>query len=60
MSKMASQKPFGHLQPKLWANERSGIKLAVWLPTTKSRESTRSRHLQKECGMVLESSQREI
>jgi len=41
MSEMASHEPFGHLQPKLWAKKRSGIKLAVWLPTTKSRESTR-------------------
>jgi hypothetical protein len=40
MSKMASHEPFGHLQPKLWAKEGPGIKLAVWLPTTKSREST--------------------
>jgi hypothetical protein len=41
---MASHWSFGHLQPKLWAKEGSGIKLAVWLPTTKSRESTSSRH----------------
>jgi hypothetical protein len=30
MSKMASHEPFGHLQPKLWAKERSGVKLAIW------------------------------
>jgi hypothetical protein len=42
ISKMASHWPFGHLQPKLWAKE--GVKLAVWLPTTKSQESTSSRH----------------
>jgi hypothetical protein len=35
MSKMASHEPFGHLQPKLWAKEGPGVKLAVWLPTTK-------------------------
>jgi hypothetical protein len=40
---MASHWPFGHLQPKLWAKEGPGVKLAVWLPTTKSRESTSSR-----------------
>jgi len=40
MPKMASHVPFGHLQLKLWAKEGSGVKLAVWLPTTKSREST--------------------
>jgi hypothetical protein len=29
ISKMASHWPFGHLQPKLWAKEGSGVKLAV-------------------------------
>jgi hypothetical protein len=42
MSKMASHWSCGHLQPKLWAKEGPGVKLAIWLPTTKSRESTRS------------------
>jgi hypothetical protein len=32
--------PFGHLRHKLWPKERPGIKLAFWLPTTKSQEST--------------------
>jgi hypothetical protein len=36
---MPSHWQFGHLQPKLWAKEGPGVKLAVWLPTTKSRES---------------------
>jgi hypothetical protein len=40
---MASHEPFGHLQPKLWAKEGPRVKLAVWLPTTKSQESTRIR-----------------
>jgi len=31
--------------PKLWAKEGSGVKLAVWLLTTKSQESTSSRSL---------------
>jgi hypothetical protein len=57
---MASHEPFGHLQPKLWAKEGPGVKLAVWLPTTKSWESTSSRRLQKECDGELESSQREL
>jgi hypothetical protein len=35
---MASHWPFGHFQPKLWAKEGPGVKLALWLPTTKSRE----------------------
>jgi hypothetical protein len=29
MSKVASHWPFGHLQPKLWAKEGPGVKLAV-------------------------------
>jgi len=40
MSKMALHEPFGHLQHKLWSKERLGVKLAIWLPTTKSWEST--------------------
>jgi hypothetical protein len=60
MSKLASHWPFGHLQPKLWAKERSGVKLAIWLPTTKSRESTSFRHLQQECDTTLESFQWEL
>jgi hypothetical protein len=60
MSKMASHEPFGHPQPKLWAKEWPGVKLAIWLPTTKSRESTSSRRLQQECDMALEISWREL
>jgi hypothetical protein len=52
---MASHWSFGHLQPKLWAKEGPGVKLAVWLPTTKSRESTRSRRALGECNMALKS-----
>jgi hypothetical protein len=64
MPKMASHVRFGHLQFKLWAKEGPGVKLAVWLavwlPTTKSRESTSSRYLLKECNMALESSRGEL
>jgi len=52
---MASHKPFGHLQHKLWLKEGPGIKLAIWLPTTKSQESTRSQCVQVECNTTLES-----
>jgi hypothetical protein len=58
ISKMASNWSFGHLQPKLWAKEGPGVKLAVWLPTTKSRESTSSRHQIWACDMALERSRR--
>jgi hypothetical protein len=53
---MASHESFGHLQPKLWAKEGPGVKLAIWLLTTKSRESTCSRRALRECDMTLESS----
>jgi hypothetical protein len=58
--KWPHNEPFGHLQPKLWAKKGLGIKLAIWLPTTKSQESTRFRRLKEEWDMALESSQREI
>jgi hypothetical protein len=51
---MASHWPFGHMQPKLWAKEGPGVKLAVWLPATKSRESTSSRDPIWECDTSLE------
>jgi hypothetical protein len=38
MSEMGSHDPFGHLKHKLWPKEGLGVKLAIWLPTTKSRE----------------------
>jgi len=60
MSKMASHEPFGHLQHKLWSKEGPGVKLAVWLPTTKSRESTRFQCVQVKCDTLLESSRGEL
>jgi len=60
MSKMASHEPFGHLQCKLWSKERPGVKLAVWLPTTKSRESTRFRCVQVNCNTSLQSFRGEL
>jgi len=53
---MASHEPFGHMQHELWSKEGPGVKLAVWFPTTKSRESTRSRCVQVECNTLLENS----
>jgi hypothetical protein len=55
---MPSHWQFGHLQPKLWAKEGSGVKLAVWLPTTKSRESTSFRRPIWMCNTALERSRR--
>jgi hypothetical protein len=57
---MPSHWKFGHLQPKLWAKEGPGVKLAVWLPTTKSRESTSSRRPIWVCDMALERSRQGI
>jgi hypothetical protein len=53
---MGLHEPFGHLQHKLWQKERLGVKLAIWLPTTKSRESPRPWCVQVECDTQLESS----
>jgi hypothetical protein len=41
MFKMGLHCSFEYLKHKLWPKERPGIKLPVWLPTRKSRESTR-------------------
>jgi hypothetical protein len=45
---------------QVMGKRRAGVKLSIWLPTTRSRESTRIRRLQEECGIALESSQREL
>jgi hypothetical protein len=60
MSKMGSHRPFGHLKHKLWPKERSGVKwsMTIWLPTTKSRESTQFPCVQETCHILLESSWR--
>jgi hypothetical protein len=60
MSKMGSHCSFGHLKHKLWPEEGRGVKLPIWLPTTKSRESTRFTCLQRACDILLESSQQEL
>jgi len=57
---MASHEPFGYLQHKLWSKEGPGVKLAIWLPTTKSRESTRFPCVQVKCDILLESFRGEL
>jgi hypothetical protein len=42
MSQIGLHDPFEHLKHNLWSKERSGIKLAIWFPTTKNQESTNS------------------
>jgi hypothetical protein len=51
---MVLHEPFGHLQHKLWSKEGLEVKLAIWLPTTKSQESTRPRCVQVKCNTPLE------
>ncbi len=45
---------------QVMVERRSEVKPAIWLPTTKSRESTRSRCVQMECNTPLESSWGEL
>jgi hypothetical protein len=58
MSKMGSHDPFGHLKRKLWPKERPGVKLTIWLLTTKNQESTQFSRVQVVWNRLLESSQR--
>jgi hypothetical protein len=60
MSKIPSHESFGHLQPKLWAKEGPRVKLQIWLPTTKSLESTSSRHPILKYNTALERSRGEL
>jgi hypothetical protein len=55
MFKVGSHHPFGHMKHKLWPKERPGIKLTIWLSTTKSRESTELTCVQVSCDISLES-----
>jgi hypothetical protein len=57
---MVSHRPFGHLKHKLWPKEGPGVKLAVWLPTTKSRESTQFPCVRMACDIPLKNSWREL
>jgi hypothetical protein len=56
MLKMGLHEPFGHFHHRLWQKERPGVKLTIWLPTTKSRESTWLWCVQVGCDTPLESS----
>jgi hypothetical protein len=60
MSKMGSHCSFGHLKHKLWPKEGPWVKLSIWLPTRKSRESTRFTWLHTTCHLPLESSRQEL
>jgi len=45
---------------QVMGKRKAGVKLPIWLPTTKSRELTSSRRRLKEYNMALESSRREV
>jgi hypothetical protein len=47
---------FGHFKHKLWPKERSGVKLVVWLPTTKSQDFPQFPYMQVACNIPLKSS----
>jgi hypothetical protein len=54
---MGSHDTFEYLKHKLWPKEGPGVKLAVWLLTTKSRELTQFPCVQVACDILLESFQ---
>ncbi len=56
--KWARMKPFEHLKHKLWPKEGLGVKLTIWLPTTKSQESTHFPYVQVTCNISLKRSWR--
>jgi hypothetical protein len=53
---MCSHYPFGYLKHKLWSKEGSRIKLPIWLPTNKSRESPWVICMQVACHIILKRS----
>jgi hypothetical protein len=57
MSKMGSHNPFGHLKHKLWPKEGLGVKLPIWLPTTKSQESPQFLCVEVACNILLKNAQ---
>jgi hypothetical protein len=57
---MDSHDSFGHLKHKLWPKERSRVKLTIWLPTTKSWESTQFPYMQVTCDISLKSSRQRL
>jgi len=54
MSKMGLHDPFGHIKHKLWTKKKSGVKLPIWLPNTKSQKSPRFPCVQVACHIPLE------
>jgi hypothetical protein len=55
MSKMGLYDPFGYFKHKLWPKEMLVVKVPIWLPITKSRESPLFTCVQVACYRSLES-----
>jgi hypothetical protein len=55
---MGLHDPFGHLKHKLWPKKSLGVKLAIWLPTTKSQKLTQFLCVKVLWDIPLKSSQR--
>jgi hypothetical protein len=53
MSKMGLHDPFEYLKHKLWPKEGSGIKVSIWLLTTKSRELPWITYVRVACHIFL-------
>jgi hypothetical protein len=60
MSEVGSHNPFGHFKHKLWSKEGAGVKLPIWLSTTKSWELPRLPSVKVAYDIPLESSWRGI
>jgi hypothetical protein len=58
MSRMGSHDSFSHFKHKIWPKEGPGVKLAIWLPPTKSQESPWFPCMQVASDILLESSRR--
>jgi hypothetical protein len=52
---MGLHDPFGYLKRKLWPKEGPGVKLPIWLPTTKSQEFPWFPYVHVACHIPLES-----
>jgi hypothetical protein len=57
MSKMGSDDPIGYLEHKLWPKEGPGVKLPIWLQSTKSQKSPKFICVQVAYHIPLESFQ---
>jgi hypothetical protein len=53
---MSSHDPLEYLKHKLWPKEGLGVKMSIWLPTTKSQESTWITCVQEACHISLKNS----